>query len=225
MLWTTEDIEVLQLWTAENASLAREIESNARLRMTHAGETLLIGGAAASEVLLVLRGEVSIINYSESGHAVRLSTLKEKEWVGEVSVLNRGDRTAFAIAAEAGRVASLPGRKFLSLMNDHGDFATRIAGLLSRRVAETSRRMFEFATLPVPERVYAELVRLSAPSTKSGEHSIFPAPSVTELAARLSIARETTSRAVTRLERMKLLARETSVWRVMAPEGFLTNIN
>lgn len=225
MTWTAADREALETWTSDNESLAYEIESLTHPRATRAGETLMIGGAAASEVLLILQGEVSIINYSESGHAIRLSTLKETEWVGEVSVLNRGTRTAFAIAANAGRIASLPANKFLSLMHQHGDFSTKIAKLLGLRLTETSRRMFEFATLPAPDRVYAELVRLSVQDTNSSDQLISPAPSVTELAARLSIARETTSRAVTRLERMKLLSRDAVRWRVKVPEGVSTSIN
>jgi CRP-like cAMP-binding protein len=84
--------------------------------------------------------------------------------------------------------------------------------------AETSRRMFEFAAFSSYGRIYAEVIRRSKPGPDTEERHVSPAPSITELAAQLSVARETASRAISRLERMHLLARETKHWRVLAPE-------
>ena len=76
--------------------------------------------------------------------------------------------------------------------------------------AETSRRMFEFAAFSSYGRIYAEVIRRSKPGPDTEERHVSP--------AQLSVARETASRAISRLERMHLLARETKHWRVLAPE-------
>ena len=133
-----------------------------------------------------------------------------------MAVLSTKERSADVIAAKAGAIATLPAEAFLELMVANGVFATKIARVLCERLLETSQRMFEFASATSHDRVYAEIVRLSASEPQSNERLISPAPSVTELAARLSMARETASRTLSQLEKMRLLVREPSAWRIAA---------
>lgn len=225
MDWTNSEIGTLERWTCGNTGLAAAIKDAASARDVSVGETLMSEGDAPRDVLLILSGTISIVVYSTNGHEVRLSTLGPGEWVGEMAVLNDHPRTAFAIAAEDGRVAVISATIFTQLMETYGGFAAQIARLLSERVAETSQRMFEFAAFSSSGRVYAEVIRLSVPGPDSEERHLRPPPSVTELAARLSIARETASRVVSRLERMQLLTREPEKWRVLAPQRLSDMIN
>jgi CRP-like cAMP-binding protein len=210
--------DILTRWTGTNTGLFEKLRAAGHERTLTAGHILMAEGEAPKGVFLILSGSISVVVYSSNGHEVHLSTLSAGDWVGEMAVLSGGPRSAYAVAAEKVQVAAFAPHFFLDTMDQNGDFATRIARLMSNRVAETSRRMFEFAAFSSYGRIYAEVIRRSKPGPDTEERHVSPAPSITELAAQLSVARETASRAISRLERMHLLARETKHWRVLAPE-------
>jgi CRP-like cAMP-binding protein len=187
------------------------------------GHVLFSTGDPTGDVCFVLSGRFSIIRYSVKGYEVRLSTLGPGEWVGEMAALSAQPRSAFVIAAKDSTVATISKGKFLNLMQTNGHFATKIAQLLSARLNEASQRMFEFAASNSEDRVYSEVFRLSAPAVRPEIRTIEPAPSVTEIAARLSMARETASRAISRLEKMRLLDRQAHVWQVTVPSEIAHN--
>ncbi len=215
----------LTQWTGQNDKLFADMQAAGIERTVPAGHILMVEGETPQSVFLILSGSVSVIVYSANGHQVHLSTLKSGDWVGEMAVLTGGERTAYAVASEAVRMVAFKPRFFLETMEQNGDFATRIAQLLSNRVAETSRRMFEFAAFSSYGRIYAEVIRRSKPGADTEERHVSPAPTITELATHLSVARETVSRAIGRLERMHLLAREPKHWRVLAPSQLANLIN
>lgn len=212
------DLDLLTDWVGSDTGLVAAMKSAAKLRVEAAGNTLIREGDLTGDVFMILSGRVSIVIYSPNGHEVRLGALGPGEWVGEMAALNGGNRSAFAVVAEPARLASFSAAKFISFMESDSHFATKMARLLSQRLADTSLRMFEFAAFSAAGRVYAEMIRMSKPEDDTEERHLVPAPSVTELAARLSLTRETTSRVISRLERMQLLVRDPRHWRVLAPE-------
>lgn len=219
------DFDLLTSLIGSDAGLGAAMKGVAKLREEAAGSTLIKEGDVGGEVFMILSGSVSIVVYSSNGHEIRLATLGPGDWVGEMAALNGGGRTAFAVVAEAAKLAAFSAAAFINLMENDGHFATKMARLLSQRLADTSLRMFEFAAFSAAGRIYAEMIRMSKPEEDTEERFLVPAPSVTELAARLSITRETTSRVISRLERMQLLVRDSRHWRVLAPETLSDMIN
>lgn len=213
-----EDIDLLRSWSGSDTDLGAAMKEAVKLRQEIAGSALIREGDAGGEVFMVLSGSVSIVVYSSNGHEIRLGALGPGDWVGEMAVLNGGSRSAFAVVAEPTTLAVFSATTFIGFMENHGQFATKMARLLSQRLADTSLRMFEFAAFSAAGRIYAEMIRMSKPEEDTEERHLAPAPSVTELAARLSITRETTSRVISRLERMQLLVRDSQHWRILAPE-------
>ena len=216
---------ILKRWTGNNDKLFAQFRAAGTERKLPIGQMLMAEGEAPQDVHLILSGRVSVVVYSSNGHQVHLSTLHPGDWVGEMAVLSGRKRSAYAVAADAVQVAAFSPKFFLDAMEQNGDFAIRISKLLSERVAETSRRMFEFAAFSSYGRIYAEVIRRSKPGADAEERYVSPAPTITELAAHLSVARETVSRAIGRLERMHLLAREPEHWRVLAPSRLADLVN
>ena len=219
----TNHWNAIELWCAGDSELAAAIQRTSHLRKVPRENALVSAGDPQGDVYFILTGSFSIIRYSVSGYEVRLNTLVKGDWVGEMAALNETPRSAFVIAVEDSLVAAMPRQGFLGLMNEYSGFSTRIAKLLSNRLVETSRRMFEFAAVSSSDRVYSEMIRLSAPASDIETRLVTPPPSVTELAARLSMARETASRAISRLEKMRLLIREPSCWQIIVPPQILNN--
>lgn len=212
------------MWSELDAWLGRAdlsiegIKAVCTLQHFDAGHTILSEGESSERVFFVLDGSVSIVLFSSNGHQVHLSQLEAGNWIGETDALVGGGHTAFALASDPVVVAVMTAAAFNTLMQQEPGFATAIARQLAERVSATSRRMFEFAAFSASGRIYSEVIRLSSPGTDSEERLVLPPPSVTDLATRLSIARETTSRTINRLEKMRLLVREHNRWRVLAPE-------
>ena len=76
-------------------------------------------------------------------------------------------------------------------------------------VRRLSQRVFEFSTLAVQNRIHAELLRLvGRPDQRHREGILSPAPSLADIAERISTHREAVSRELSRLTTMGLIRRE-----------------
>lgn len=207
----------LEAWASGNTGLVEAVRDVAHLKHVANAHILVSAGDPLGDVYFILSGQFSVIKYSANGYEVRLGTLGSGEWVGEMAALNNNRRSAFVVAAQDSLIAAMSKQNFLKLMASHGAFSTKIAQLLSHRLDEASQRMFEFVASSSEDRVYSEVIRLSTPANQAEIRTVRPAPSVTEIAARLSMARETASRAINRLEKMRLLNRDTNVWKITVP--------
>ena len=80
---------------------------------------------------------------------------------------------------------------------------------LAAEVRRLSERVFEFSTMVVQNRVQAELVRLAGMVGQTdGEAVLSPAPSLSDIADRISTHREAVSRELSRLTALGLLRRD-----------------
>jgi predicted transcriptional regulator len=80
---------------------------------------------------------------------------------------------------------------------------------MAAEVRRLSERVFEFSTMVVQNRVQAELVRLAAETGRTqGETVLSPAPSLSDIADRISTHREAVSRELSRLTGLGLIRRE-----------------
>jgi CRP/FNR family transcriptional regulator, cyclic AMP receptor protein len=76
-------------------------------------------------------------------------------------------------------------------------------------VRRVSERVVEFSTLGVQNRIHGELLRLAAETGhRRGQALLSPAPSLSDIANRISTHREAVSRELSRLGSIGLLRRE-----------------
>jgi DNA-binding MarR family transcriptional regulator len=82
-------------------------------------------------------------------------------------------------------------------------------------VRRLSERVLEFSTLAVQNRIHAELLRLAAEARQQqGQALLAPAPSLADIADRISTHREAVSRELSRLGSLGLLRRERGDLRI-----------
>jgi predicted transcriptional regulator len=81
-------------------------------------------------------------------------------------------------------------------------------------VRRLSERVYEFSTLAVQNRIHAELLRLASQTDRSKVAVVLsPAPSLSDIADRISTHREAVSRELSRLSAIGLLRREAgNLW-------------
>lgn len=187
----------------------RRLEQRCRWRRCKARERIIDFGEGGSDVYFVVEGAVSVVNVSQSGREVTFATVEAGDLFGELSAVDGQPRSASVIAAKGARVAILPARDFVRLLEDHASVAFKLVQRLTRMVRAGDRRIMELSTLAAGERVYAELLRMAQPDAATeGLWVVRSLPPLREIASRVSTSRETVARAVSQATATGLLRRK-----------------
>jgi CRP-like cAMP-binding protein len=112
-------------------------------------------------------------------------------------------------------LAFLTANQFEALLLKHPATAYATLRHLGTEVRRLTERVLEFSTLMVQNRIQAELLRLAADSgQRDGQALLSPAPSLSDIANRVSTHREAVSRELSRLGSVGLLRRERGNLRI-----------
>ena len=180
-----------------------------------AGEQILSYHAPSTEVFFLAAGKVRVMIYSAEGKAVVFTDLKSSAMFGEIAAIDRGARSAGVEAVEPCTVASLTANQFENLLLREPAVAIATIRHVTSEVRRLSQRVLEFSTLVVQNRIHAELLRLAADvAQQHGQALLSPAPSLSDIANRISTHREAVSRELSRLSSIGLLRREGSDLRI-----------
>jgi CRP/FNR family transcriptional regulator, cyclic AMP receptor protein len=180
-----------------------------------AGQEILSYRGPSAEVFFLAAGKVRVIIYSAEGKAVLFTDLKAGATFGEIAAIDREPRSAGAEAIEPCTVAFLTASQFEALLLKHPAMAYATLRHLGAEVRRLTERVLEFSTLMVQNRIQAELLRLAADSGQGdGQVLLSPAPSLSDIANRVSTHREAVSRELSRLGSIGLLRRERGDLRI-----------
>jgi CRP-like cAMP-binding protein len=125
---------------------------------------------------------------------------------GELSAIDGQARCASVIAVTDTLVASMTKALFWETMRQHESVSVAILCRLTRLVRRLSERVVEFSTLGVRNRIHAELLRLAREATPDHNVAvIFPAPTHSDIASRVSTHREAVTRELNDLARAGLI--------------------
>jgi len=172
------------------------------------GEEILSFQDASTRILFLLSGKARVVIYSSEGKAVVFRDLTAGTMFGEIAAIDRRPRSASVEALEPCTVASLAAESFERLILDEPSVAFATLQHLAANVRRLSERVFEFSTLLVQNRVHAELLRLAGEVSSQDEVVLSPAPSLSDIASRISTHREAVSRELSRLTAIGLLRRD-----------------
>jgi len=176
------------------------------------GKQIVLANEPSSEVYFIVNGRVRVLLYSAlQGKPVLFATLGAFEMFGEIAAIDGAPRSATVEAEEDCILAVLPKEQFLRLIHLYPALSFAVMKQLAARVRRLSQRVFEFSTLGVQARIYAELLRLTASAgEQDGQALLSPAPLLVDLAARVSTHREAVSRVISRLQDNGIVRREGS---------------
>jgi CRP/FNR family cyclic AMP-dependent transcriptional regulator len=173
------------------------------------GEQILGYQDPSTDVLFLVVGKARVIIYSAEGKAVVFVDLAPATMFGEIAAIDRKPRSASVEALDACTIASLPAADFEKLLLREPSVALATLRHMTAEVRRLSERVFEFSTMVVQNRIHAELIRLAGEAGRSnGEAVLAPAPSLSDIADRISTHREAVSRELSRLVSIGLLRRE-----------------
>jgi CRP-like cAMP-binding protein len=170
---------------------------------------------SSSDVFFIVAGKVRVIIYSTKGKAVVFTDLKSGEMFGEIAAIDHAPRSATIEAVGSSTVASLTARQFEDLLASEPAVAVATLRHVASEVRRLSERVLEFSTLVVQNRIHAELLRLAAEAAGDDAQAVLsPAPSLSDIANRISTHREAVSRELSRLGSVGLLRREGADLRI-----------
>jgi CRP/FNR family transcriptional regulator, cyclic AMP receptor protein len=186
-----------------------------------AGRQILMANEDGREVYFVAAGKVRILLYSAAeGRPVLFTIYGPHEMFGEMAAIDGRPRSATVEAEEDCVIAILPYEQFLRLVGNYPAFAWAVMTQLTSQVRRLTERVFEFSTLGVESRIFAELLRCVSPADeRRGQALLSPPPHRNDLAARVSTNREAVSRAITVLKKEGIVRKEGKNLRILKLEG------
>jgi len=160
----------------------------------------------SNDVFFVVSGTLQVKIQAVSGREVLLRQINAGEFFGEIAAIDNKPRSSGIFAVTDVTYARMPASVFRTAIHAYPDVCDQLLELLASYVRSVSNRVNEFTTLGARHRIYAELLRLSRPdATKPTQALVSPPPVHADLAARVSVRRESVTRELKVLERAGLL--------------------
>ena len=184
----------------------------------HADGTIILSYQDAStDIFFILEGAVRAIIYVLDGKALLFTDLEKGEVFGEIAAVDRGPRSASIEALRPTLVAVMSAADFERILREDAEVSIATLRLLTSRVRRLSERVYEFRAFAVQNRIHAELLRLAkASGVTQGDVTLSPAPTLAEIADRVSTHREAVSRGeLSRLGSVGLISREGGALRII----------
>lgn len=182
-------------------------------KVTYAkGQEIITRADTSRDVYILLSGQARVTFYSAGGKAVAFRRIDPGDVVGEFAAIDGQGRSATVEAMRPAVVLSIGAPLFWELTASDPAFAEAMMRHLVRLLRGLTARIVEFSTLGVKDRIHCELLRMAREAmATSGKYELNPAPTHSDLAARISTHREAVSRELSRLSKAGILERKGRV--------------
>jgi CRP/FNR family transcriptional regulator/CRP/FNR family cyclic AMP-dependent transcriptional regulator len=154
-------------------------------------------------LFMIVSGRVKVTILSDDGREIILSVLGERDFFGEMSLLDNEPRSATAIAMEDTEVVILHQKEFLSIVEKRPRILVLLLAVLSSRLRKANHQIGSLALLDVYGRVASVLLDMAKENgvrLKDGR-ICFRRPTHQEIANMIGATRETVSRMISDLQR------------------------
>jgi CRP-like cAMP-binding protein len=172
----------------------------------------------STDVFFVESGGLRVVVRNAGGREVILGDLRGGDIFGEMAAIDDQPRSANITALNRSVVARMTGQAFREMAAEIPLVALRVMRVLTARIRLGNERLLELATLPLRNRLHAELLREARPRAGGGELVISPPPLQHVLAARIGGRREAVSREIAELLRQGQLRRTAAALVIARPE-------
>lgn len=105
--------------------------------------TLFVEGMTGEILYVIKKGSVNILKKGANNQEIVLATLKEGEFLGEMSLIDNRPRTATAKVAEESMLLVMTKKAFTTLLEKHPDIALKILLVFLRIANERLRKANE----------------------------------------------------------------------------------
>jgi CRP/FNR family cyclic AMP-dependent transcriptional regulator len=183
------------------------LEERMPLRAVEAGN-LIYSPEEHGEVLFLLKkGRVRLFRLSPDGKALTTAIVEPGSVFGEMALLGQGMQDSFAEALENCVLYTLNRRDVQEVLLADPRVARRLLELVSRRLAETERKLEDFAFKNVPQRLASLLLQLAhVPAEQKEGMTTLPARYThQQLAEMIGTYRETATKVLNDFRQQELI--------------------
>lgn len=185
----------------QHSAAVQALIAQAHKRSYPPRQTLLHPGDPPQSLFLLLEGSVSILLEDDDGREIVLAYLGPGEFFGEMCLFGDQTRSAIVRTRTPTLVAEMGYEPFRAFARQHPDVLFELAGQLSRRLRDTSRRVGDLAFLDVAGRLARTLMDLSEkPEAQRHPRGVAVKISRQELARLVGCSREMAGRVLKKLE-------------------------
>ncbi len=155
----------------------------------------------------VVSGRVKVSLLHEDGNEVVLCILKEGDFFGELSLLDKEPRSASVISLTDTSLFLITQGRFKHLITSNSGILEKVLQGVCKRLRDANETIKNFACLDAYERTLLVLQQLSlTQGTRKGNYiEIFHSPTHEELSKAVGVSRETISRIIQVLKKDKQL--------------------
>ena len=187
--------------------LLDELAEKVNLVRVGANETLFMKGDLGERLYIVVSGLIRIGTISIEGREATYAILGAGELLGEIAVLDGGERSADATAMEASELLVLERRDFLAFLNRHPAQAIHLLTVLCNRIRRADELLEDVVFMSLPCRLAKHLLAFSsAASPNPNKASLVEIRlSQKEVAEHLGISRESVNKILCKWEEAGLV--------------------
>ncbi len=190
-----EPLEGIPLFSSLTPEQRRDLAADCVVKDCPRGTLLFSEGDEAGGLYFMLSGRVKIYRAAPDGREAVLHVFGPGEPFGEVAVFQGGAFPASAVCLEAGAALLLPRSALLDHISRDPALALNMLAALSRRLRAFAAKVETLTLMETPQRLAAYLLLNSEDQGNSVRLDV----SKSLLAGILGTARETLSRALTRM--------------------------
>ncbi len=188
-------LEKIKLFAGLPPASLDAIEKQCRWHQFSANSQIVDQSGDNRDVFFIVEGMIRLVNYTLGGREITFANVRVGGYFGEMAAIDGTTRATAAVAVENCRLASLTPEVFRKLLADDSALAFEVLGGLAADVRAADDRIIDLCTLPAPQRIYSELLRMAEPDTVApGEWVIRPMRTHAEIASRANTTRETVTR-------------------------------
>jgi CRP/FNR family cyclic AMP-dependent transcriptional regulator len=125
------------------------------------GQTIFYEEDMGTGFYIIISGQVKIVMLSNDGREHILGLLRERDFFGEMSILDGEPRSATAIALSDVKAITITREDFTKLLRNNPDISIKIMFVLCKRLRRADRHVESLAFLSAPGRVARTILELS----------------------------------------------------------------
>ncbi len=171
------------------------------------GEVILMEEESGSALFVIVSGEVKVVRIGEDGREVILSILGASDIFGEMALLDGEARSASVVALDDAELFVLHRKDFLGLLHEYPSIAISMLKHLTQRLRRADALIKSLSLKDAYHRVGYVLLQFADERgrIKQGKVEIDNLPVQQEIANMAGTTRETVSRTLSKMEKLKLL--------------------
>lgn len=184
-----------------------EVLNEGQLRHLPPHTELLHAHSQPTHLLIVLQGQLQIMDVAEDGRIIRVSFANTGDMVGLLSVIDDQPIVSNVSSAVATDILLIPLPTARRMLFANPAITERVLKLLARHIRKTTEERRLLSLPNAFQRVFAQIVSLSQPN-EANATAVATLPKQHDIAVMVNTSRETVSRALQMLVKKGILVKE-----------------